>query len=291
MAIDALWDFDDPAASESRFRDRLANAQGGERLEVLTQIARALGLQGHFDDAHRTLDEVESALPSAGQRVHVRYLLERGRALRSGGRSPEAIPLFTSAVEHAIAAGEDSLAIDAMHMVAITASDPAEQMRWHERGIAAAEASADTANRKWLATLRNNLGWALFDAGRLAEALDQFERAADERRLGKDVKRRKMAEWSVARALRALGRIDEALAIQRALAAEWDEKGMWRGFIEEELAECLLALGHDDEARPHFAAAHAALLAHRAIAASEPERLERLRQLSGAEAQRPGKVL
>src|SRR6266545_7528246 len=45
LAIDTLWDFDDPAASEHRFRERLASTAGDERLEVLTQLARAQGLQ------------------------------------------------------------------------------------------------------------------------------------------------------------------------------------------------------------------------------------------------------
>ncbi len=36
--IDSLWDYDDPAGSEARFRAALPNAAPPERLELLTQI-------------------------------------------------------------------------------------------------------------------------------------------------------------------------------------------------------------------------------------------------------------
>ena len=44
--IDALWDFDDPPASESRFREAASSASSDrERANLETQVARALGLQ------------------------------------------------------------------------------------------------------------------------------------------------------------------------------------------------------------------------------------------------------
>jgi hypothetical protein len=39
-----LWDFDDPAGSEQRFREAAAAAEGGQRGIWMTQVARALGL-------------------------------------------------------------------------------------------------------------------------------------------------------------------------------------------------------------------------------------------------------
>ena len=60
--IDALWEYDDPAASEARFKSALAGAGDDEKLELLTQIARTYGLRGRFDEASRVLDEVASAL-------------------------------------------------------------------------------------------------------------------------------------------------------------------------------------------------------------------------------------
>ena len=57
--LDRLWDFDDPAFSEQRFLALLPRARaerdGALLAEALTQLARARGLQGRFDDADSTL--------------------------------------------------------------------------------------------------------------------------------------------------------------------------------------------------------------------------------------------
>src|SRR5262245_760200 len=103
MEIDKLWDFNDPATSEKRFRALPPSP------EVLTQIARAQGLQRKFDDAHKTLDAVIPDSP----RVEVRYLLERGRVFNSSGKRDQARPLFLAAWEKANAAGLDDFAVDA----------------------------------------------------------------------------------------------------------------------------------------------------------------------------------
>src|SRR5688500_5671859 len=75
-----LWNFSDPAASELRFRDALAGAQGDLGLELETQIARTYSLRKRFADAHAALDAVEARLAGAGARPRLRYLLERGRS-------------------------------------------------------------------------------------------------------------------------------------------------------------------------------------------------------------------
>ena len=51
------------------------------------------------------------------------------------------------------------------------------------------------------------------------------------------------------------------------------------GYVTEEIAECLLTLGRNDEARPVFARAYAELSADDELQSREPERLERLRVL------------
>jgi len=280
VAIDALWNFDDPAASERRFRDRVGSTTGDERLEVLTQLARAQGLQDRFADAHQTLDEVAGSLEDASPRARLRYLLELGRVFRSGDRAAEALPLFVQAVDLGSSVGESALALDAVHMAAITETDPDEQMRWHERGVRVAAADPGEAGQRWLPTLRNNLGWALFERGRLAEALEQFRLAAAERLALGDAKRTRIAEWAVARTLRALGNVAEALAMQRRLLDEWRRDGGRPPYVNEEIGECLLALGRDDEARDYFAEAHALLSADRHFASSEPALLARLARLS-----------
>ena len=39
--IDALWDYDQPGVSETRFREALKSESGDDALELETQIARA----------------------------------------------------------------------------------------------------------------------------------------------------------------------------------------------------------------------------------------------------------
>jgi tetratricopeptide (TPR) repeat protein len=73
--------------------------------------------------------------------------------------------------------------------------------------------------------------------------------------------------------------LEPALAVQEELLAELDALGETDGFVFEEIAECLLALGRDDEARPYFARAWEELPVDPNLSVDEPERLERLRAL------------
>ena len=105
-----------------RFRAALDSAQGDERLELLTQIARTFSLRGQFDEAHKQLSEVERQLSSASPPARIRYLLERGRTFNSAGEKEKARDLFTEAWELAQAVHKEGLAVDAAHMLAITYS-------------------------------------------------------------------------------------------------------------------------------------------------------------------------
>jgi tetratricopeptide (TPR) repeat protein len=279
--IDALWDYGNPAASEARFRDALASlpedAAEADRLELETQLARALGLQGKFDDAHRVLDGLEEALAgNALPRPRVRYLLERGRTLNSSGAPEEAQPLFEEAWNLARRHPLDGLAVDAAHMVAIAAGGQ-DSVAWNERALDLARSSEDPTARRWQGSLLNNLGWDHHSAGRHAEALALFEEALAFRRDAGTEGPIRTARWCVARAKRSLGRVEEALAEQRQLL----EEGTDDGFVHEELGELLLALDRSAEAAPHFQRAYELLRQDAWFVAEHPERLERLHQLAG----------
>src|SRR5919108_567957 len=90
LDFDALWDYGRPGETEARFRQLLPQIapQADQHAELLTQIARAQGLQRRFADAHQTLDAVQGLLPGVPSRVTIRYLLERGRVFNSA-RQPE----------------------------------------------------------------------------------------------------------------------------------------------------------------------------------------------------------
>jgi tetratricopeptide (TPR) repeat protein len=282
MDIDALWDYADPALSESRFRAALDGVSAAERLELQTQIARTYSLRRRFDDAHRELDAAQAAPGAAEARVAVRLQLERGRSFNSAGEPLRARPLFEGAFERARAAGLDALAIDAAHMVAITYGDGDDALAWNRRGLALARASSDPAAQRWQVALLNNSAWALHDRGRYDEALELFEQALAAARRHGSARQVQIAEWSVARCLRLLRRYDEALARQRRLLDELLQRaGLRDGYVHEEVAENLLALGRADEARPEFALAASLLGADVQFGRREAARLARLRALGG----------
>jgi tetratricopeptide (TPR) repeat protein len=226
-----LWDFDDPAGSEQRFRAAAEIAEGNDRLVLLTQVARALGLQERYDEGHALLDD----LAARDDEVATRVSLERGRLLRSSGLPDEARPHFEAASAAADAAGLDALHIDALHMAALVAG-PEEAARLHDEALAIASGSVDPSARDWDASLLNNIGMAHADAGDFAAALPAFEAALAARERIGDPARTRVARWMVAWALRNLSRPAEALEIQRALKAELVAAGAEDPSVDEELA-------------------------------------------------------
>lgn len=273
------WDYNDPAATEKVFRGMLAEAEGVQDqdyiLQLKTQIARTYGLRGMFAEAHEVLDEVEAAMEH-GTLVEVRYLLERGRTFNSSKQTEKAVLLFSQATGLSESLGADFYTVDALHMLGI-AAPPEARMGWNLRAIECAEGSEDEHARGWLASLYNNTGWTHFDEGRYEEALDLFQKAVPLREAKGDAENIRVAKWCVAKALRVLGRVDEALEIQRALEAEEEDPG---GFTLEEIGECLLALGKADEAQPYFARAYDKLEEIDWVA-EDTERMERLKELAG----------
>jgi len=277
----ALWDFDDPAGSEARFRAALADATHDAALSLRTQVARTHSLRRQFAEAHRELDAVDAGLAGAGAEPRVRALLERGRTWRSSGEPARARPLFLQAEQLARSAGLEFLHVDALHMVALVQPDPEAQLEWNLRALAAARSARDAQARRWEASLNHNIGWALHDAGRHEDALQHFDAALAARlRDGAKAQRVREARWSVARQLRALARHDEALARLRELEAELAAAGETDGFVPEEIAENLLALGRADDARPFFAQAHAQLSQINTVDRPDDARLARLLALS-----------
>jgi tetratricopeptide (TPR) repeat protein len=259
--LDALWDFDDPAGSEERFRAFVHRARAADDpilAEALTQLARSHGLQRRFGDADRTLDEAEGALRPADLRGRIRIELERGRVANTAERPGRGAAAFRRAWNVAREANEDGLAVDAAHMLGIV--EPAEiAEEWNERAMELARTSNDPSARQWIGSLANNMGWARHAEGDVDGAIALFEQSRDAFLAHGRVERARIARWSIARCLRSRGDVAQALAAQEALLAELDALGETDGYVLEEIAECLLALGRDDEAPPFFARARVAL--------------------------------
>lgn len=282
--FDALWDYSDPGGTEEKFRAILLQFPEDDPafLELLTQIARAQGLQHRFELAHQTLDQVERRLGEVPSRARIRYLLERGRIFNSSGKSDEARPFFEQAWKLTERLNEDFYAVDAIHMLAIVAP-PDEGLQLNRKAIQLAEGSQDEKARGWLGSLYNNTGWSYHDMGDYVSALEIFEKAEAWRRSKGQGKETRIAAWCVARTLRSLRRIDEALARQMALYEEWEAAGESDGYVSEEIAECLLVLNRLDEARPHFHKAYETLSQDAWLGEQDPERLARLKRLATGE--------
>jgi tetratricopeptide (TPR) repeat protein len=289
--FDALWNYDQPDETERAFRDILQQTETkaplAYRLELLTQVARTQGLQRRFADAHATLDEVQAYLSDELAVARIRYLLERGRVFNSSGQPDRARPLFIDAwhlaSDHADHSGTAAsfYAVDAAHMLGIV--EPGEAgLVWNLRALDAAERSTEPRVRRWRGSLYNNIGWTYHDAGQYERALAMFESALVCREEEGHASEIRIARWAVARALRSLGRIQEALDRQIGLLHELNAAGASDGYMHEEIGECLLALGQGEEARPHFARAFEVLSADPWLAEAGPARLARLQALSAA---------
>lgn len=279
--FEALWDYSQPDHTESRFREILLQIPEEEPafLELLTQIARAQGLQHKFEKAGQTLDQVERRLGKVPSRPYVRYLLERGRVFASSGQPEKARPCFEEALRTAQKISEDFYAVDAVHMLAILAP-PEQGLALNLQAIRMAESSKQEKARDWLGSLYNNTGWSYHKLGNYAAALEIFEKAEAWQRSKGRVYETRIAQWCVARTLRSLGLVEEALSRQMALKHAWEADGVERdGFVFEEIGECLLLLHRAEEARRYFSKAYEILKNDSSLAEGEPERLARLKSL------------
>jgi tetratricopeptide (TPR) repeat protein len=280
--FDKLWDYTQPEETEARFRELLPAARAsGDRnyhLQLLTQVARAQGLSKRFDAAHATLEHVREGMTEPLPIVQVRYLLERGRCFNDTGQHDKARRCFLDAWELAKRERLDAYAVDAAHMMGII-QPPAEAMAWNLRAVEYARSSGDPAARRWLASLLNNIGWTYHATGDYAAALPVFEEALELRRAQGHPASIRMARWCVAKTLRLLGRAAESLPEQESLLGECERARQPDGYVQEELAECLLALGKKKESAPHFARAYEILSRDPSFPADEAPRLQRLKAL------------
>lgn len=253
LDLDALWNFNQPAETEQRFRQALLSAAGDDALILHTQIARTFSLRGMFVEAHAELDALEPALVASGPEPRVRAALERGRTFRSSKQPERARPLFEQAFTLAHEAGLEALAADALHMLPLIESELDAQISGTERLLTYARSAASGRARSWEGAALNNLGVFLNDAGRHAEALEVLEQALVVRQRSGDAGAVRIARWMIANTLRRLGRFREALAVQQSLERECAVANEPDPYVFEELALLHAALGNDTKAERYRA--------------------------------------
>lgn len=282
--FDSLWNYDDPASTEVKFRQLIPQAEKSGNIiyhaQLLTQLARTQGLQRKFDDAHKTLDKALQLIATGNVTGRIRYLLERGRVFNSSNQPGKARPLFLEAYEEALTHNEDFYAIDAAHMLGIVDKGE-DSLKWNERAIELAEISKDQRAKKWLGSLYNNTGWTYHDNMDYEKALDYFLRNVTWHKERGSKKPLIIAKWSVARTFRSMDRITEAFDIQMNLLKELGQMKLEQdGYVFEEIGECLLALNRKDESKEYFKKAYELLSKDIWLEANEEERLERMKSLS-----------
>lgn len=278
--IDALWDYEQPGASEMRFREALKSESGDDALEVETQIARTLSMRREFNKAHALLDTIEKRLSGKTRSAtRIRYLLERGRTWRSAGDPVKARPLFFEAWQLADREKITLLAIDAAHMLGIV-DPPAEAMRWNERAMTLAMSTNVPRALRWRGSLANNMGHTERERGNLDAAIKHFRASLTAFQLTRNDSQIRVAQWQVANVLRLQKKYDEALAMQLRLEKDTTEANAPDGYVYEEIAEIYLAQGKQAEAKPYFAKAASVLGADSWFVESEKARLTRLQELA-----------
>lgn len=278
--FDQLWNYDQPAETEQRFRELIPVLQHDSTryAELLTQIARTQSLQHQFDAAHNTLEQAQNLLSPDQPRGTIRYLLERGRTLNSSGHPEQAQPLFLEAWQKARDNHEDFYAIDAAHMMGIVAPKE-QQLAWELKALRLTETTVDQRAKRWAGSLCNNIGWTYYDQQEFELALTYFYQAQKHWQTAQRDKNVLIARWCIAKTLRAMQRVEEAVAIQCDLLVEYEQRGENSYYVYEEVGECLLLQDRPDEAQPYFALAYEGLSQDQWLIANEAERIERLRVL------------
>ncbi|MFM8475411.1 MAG: tetratricopeptide repeat protein [Planctomycetaceae bacterium] len=232
---------------------------------IEARLALAQAMQGRHEEASHTLELAES-LPGARQpAAELCLLLERGRLLHQQNRYRDAHALFIrawdvarrhAAEDHAL----DGPAVDAAHMVAITATDPVARVHWNETALSLAQSSPDPKARAWISVLHNNLAQAYIANSQFTAAHATFTTCRQLAVAENNSIVERGARWGIARALRALGQTTEALAMQQQVLSEYnqlEETGalpleliqMGRGLVHEELAQLSTTAGPEHAIR------------------------------------------
>ncbi len=281
-----LWDYGHPSESEARFRSIEESVQKNHPAlyaELLTQIARAEGLQSKFDEADETLKRVLAIGGALSPRARIRYELEKGRMVNSSGNAEKSRVHFERALVMAEESDEEFYAIDAAHMMGIVAP-PGEQLVWNERALAMAGASDNPVARKWIGSLYNNIGYTYLEQGEYELALVNFRKLEEFCAETGNDSFGAIARWFMGKTYRLQGKTEKALALQQELLAAEEKAGKAGAFTLEEIAECHLALGAGEEARRYFLLTHEALHGdeqYQWVLDSEAERVARIRELAG----------
>jgi len=286
--LDRFWSPVDPAGSEAAFRALMSDAEklvGRDRchlIELHCLIGRSEALQNKFSEARASLERAEALLEEeqAAYRVsaRIRWLIEKGRLHILEKTPSQATRLFSEAWSLSINSGEDYFAVEIAQLMAATEPQKTQQ-EWIKRAIEIAENSPLQKTKRWLGGLYTSLGWKLYDLRQFENALGAFQKALRHHKALGTPREAFVAQWTIGKVLRAQGKIEDALSIQKALLSELGIGGVRDGRLYEELAECLQALKRTTEAQLYFELAFRELSGDEWIKDNQPLKLKRMKDL------------
>jgi tetratricopeptide (TPR) repeat protein len=257
---------------------------------IESQIALAQAMQKQYSTALDTLDAAEKIPGAALPAAKIQLLIERGRVSHQAFNFAAALPAFIAAWEFGRTHNLDPQAVNAAHMAAIAAIDPAEKVRWNENALELAQTSPDPKASAWITVLYNNLAQSLVAAGRYPAAHEAFETCRQRAATENNSLVERGARWGIARALRGLGQTQTAIQIQQQLLAEYNQLeesallpqeliNFGRGLVFEELAELLW-----NDSQTFASKALQDLGINEWFRVTEPRRWQRLQQICSGRA-------
>ena len=277
-----LWNSDDLSTTEMQIESML---QQTKKVEWRLKLARVQALQNKMTEARESLEEVQRMLaaasggePGANPVAELRLLLENGRYLALSGSVARANDVFAKAWLLAGETSETYMAIDAALMLSFTRPQKA-QYEWLQKAMELASSTQDEEARMWLVQLLVLDGWISFDARSYEKALTSFERALLQPSVLKDERKGFRILWSKGKTLRALGHVQEALAIHDSLRISMQKLGKVSGYVYLEIAECQQLLKLTDDAKANFELAHTELSLEPWYADNRADELSRMKYL------------
>jgi tetratricopeptide (TPR) repeat protein len=260
-----------------------AQRQGdrGVATEACAQVARCYSIRGELHLGQMWLDRALERATPGDPGGWVRTEQVRGIYLRERGEREAAVETFVDLYDYCRARGLTSQAIDAAHHVALVA-EPAVQVEWAAKGLAAAQAAGD---ERWQAILWNNLGRTHEALEQPFEALEAYRKARHFHRRTGDEQQVLVADWAVGRGLRLCGRwveaeslLGEVLSRARRRQSAQPRPGNleWVGYSLWELGEVAAGRQARDEALERLLQA-LEVLTGAGLEAVWPEGLEQLR--------------
>ncbi len=285
LKIGDMWDYSDPQATEKNFLEKMKEHSNSafDVWELQTQVARALGLQGKFIKAVQILDSIQAGLEyspvcEAKDLVGIRYNLERGRILLLTEKVEDSIRYFRFALKMAMKIKADDLSIDAIKML-LRVTSINERIEFGLKGINIAIERGNENLYSSIGELATVVGQAYLANKEYQKAIEQFMHARDIFSKLIDAENARITRRSICIAQRGLGNYKEAL-LELRIQEEWLKKSNDSdGIIFEEIAENLLALGHNSSS-VYFCKALECFKAEGLIINMDPNRISRIRELS-----------